>query len=280
MKITCILLLILFICRKDIVIESVLNGLNIWTYTLFPLLYPSFILNDLILSTNIPNIIVRYLGNLYNKLFLNNINGVYVFFVSLLCGTPTNVKVMKELKLTDSEINKCLISSFFFNPLLIISLGGFKLFIIIFIGNIMNGLFFRNIRVNISDNKLISYPFSLNKSITNNLNVLLSILGTVVIFSVLINLLPINNIFIKFLINSSLELTNSLDYIKRFFESNIYLLIISFGFGGLSIFTQIKSILSDTFINYKLYFISRLSFTCICVVICWITNVCSTLTFA
>lgn len=279
MKITCILLLILFICRKDIVIESVLNGLNIWTYTLFPLLYPSFILNDLILSTKIPSVVVKYFGNLYNKLFLNNKNGVYVFFVSLLCGTPSNVKVMRELKLTDSEINKCLISSFFFNPLLIISLGGFKLFIIIFVGNILNGLIFRNVKVNISNNKLTNKPFSLNKSISNNLNVLFNILGTVVIFSVLINILPINDIDIKFLISSILELTNTLDYIKRFYDSNIYLFVINFCFGGLSIFTQIKSILSDTFINYKLYFISRLSFTCICVVICWITNICSTLTF-
>ena len=45
----------------------------------------------------------------------------------------------------------------------------------------------------------------------------------------------------------------------------------SFSFGGFSILMQIKSILKDTFINYKLFILSRLVVTCISIFICWCT---------
>ena len=85
------------------------------------------------------------------------------------------------------------------------------------------------------------------------------ILGTLIFFNLIINLLPINNQLLKNIINGLLEITtalSSLKYININKTLKIILTIIYLSFSGLSIHIQIKSIFPDT--NYKLFFKSRL----------------------
>lgn len=275
-KLLYICIFCIFIIRKDVVVESALIGLNIWIYKLFPLLFPTFIISDLLLSSDLPIYITSKFGKLYRKIFKNNKYGLYIFLISMIAGTPANSKSILLLKdnkvLNDKEINKMLSSSILFNPLLIISLGGIKLFIILLISNLITGIIFRNISIDISDNEYNTLDkFNINESINKNINLIFNILGTVVLYSIIINIIPLNNVYFGFILNSLLELSNALNYVSLFFENNLTYLAIVFSMGGLSILTQIKSILKDTFINYKLIILSRLVCTCVSVVICWIT---------
>ena len=90
------------------------------------------------------------------------------------------------------------------------------------------------------------------------------ILGTLIFYNLIINLIPINIPTIKNILNGILEITTSLANLKNInIAINIkkILTLIYLSFGGLSIHTQIKSILPDT--NYNIFIKSRL----ICIII-------------
>ena len=108
-------------------------------------------------------------------------------------------------------------------------------------------------------------------SISKSINILINILGTIVVYSVIINLIPFSNLYLKLFSNILFELSNALNFNSMFFNNSLIVSGIIFSFGGLSIFTQIKSILKDTFIDFNLLIKSRLICTCICVIICWFT---------
>ena len=275
-KLLVIILFCMFIIRKDDIVLAVLNGWDLWNNKLFPLLFPTFVLSDLLISTGIVNFIVKRFGFIYEKLFKNNKIGLYILLISFIAGTPNNAKNLKFFKdsnlLNDSEINKILISSILFNPLLIISLGGFKLLLILFLSNFIVGLLFRNVNVLVSNREFdTNYSFELSESISKNISVCFQILGTVVIFSSLISLLKTNNLFFNLFINIFLELSNGINFISMFYNNSLCLYAVVFSFGGISILMQIKSILKDTFINYKLIILSRLVCTCISVCLCSFT---------
>ena len=85
------------------------------------------------------------------------------------------------------------------------------------------------------------------------------ILGTLIFFNIIINLLPIKNILLKNILNGFLEITTGLkglEYLDISTNIKILLSTMYLSFGGLSIHTQIKSILPDT--NYTLFLKSRL----------------------
>ena len=85
------------------------------------------------------------------------------------------------------------------------------------------------------------------------------ILGTLIFFNIIINLIPIKNLLLKNIINGFLEITTALSSMKNINIKNnikVILSIIYLSFGGLSIHTQIKSILPDT--NYKLFLKNRI----------------------
>lgn len=278
MKILSILLLLLFIIRKDAIILGSVTALNLWTNNLFPLLFPTFILSDFLLSSGIVDVISNKFGTLFSKIFKTSKYGLYIFLIGTLCGSPTNAKNIANLYnnklISDSEVNKLLLFSSLFNPFLIITFGGIRCLLIFWIANIINSFLYRNIYQsnNISLNSIKRNNFNLSNSINSNINILLSILGTVTIFSCIIYSLSLN-VNLKLLFSLLFELTNSINLIKVFFESNTYLYLIAYSLGGLSIFIQIKSILKDTFINYKLLLFNRCSLALISVILnfCFIT---------
>ena len=103
-------------------------------------------------------------------------------------------------------------------------------------------------------NNYNSKSINLSKIIKETIDTLLMILGTLIVFNIIINILPINNLLIKSIINGTLEITtalNNINFLNINTNFKILLSIIYLSFGGISIHTQIKSIFSDT--NYKLF---------------------------
>ena len=264
-----ILLIFMFILliffKRNIIVLSTIESIELFNKSLFPSIFPIMILSDFILSTNFINILSNTIGKVFSKIFnLNNIS-IYPFFMSSICGSPSNAKYINDL-LTNNYINKTeaiklLSMCNLFNPLLIISLTKFlnlKDSIINIFINLIIGLINRNIKIEALNKSFISKKFNLVNSIANSLNTLISIFGIVTFFNIINNLLPIKHP----LITGIFEITNGLNLINKINITYKYKLIytaILMSFSGLSIITQIKSIFNkENTLNFSLFYKSRI----------------------
>lgn len=275
MKILIILLIVLFFYNKNIISLNILEGINIWYTKLFPSIFPVLVLGDLLISTNI-NCLIKYLGAIFRKLFKISKSGIVVFIMSLLAGTPSNFSLALELYknnlLSREDINKLLSLCLFFNPLFVIGATNLKCYLIIIIASIIVGILMRNYQVNIIDNDQFNpIKFNLSKSIEKNMKTLINILGTVVIFMILANIIIIKKPIVSCILGGIFEITTGLYKTNLFFNGNNYLYLFMLSFGGLSIIIQIKGIISPINIDYKLFIKSRILVFLLSVFICYLT---------
>lgn len=267
-KVVIVLLLTysLFYKRDDIVF-SVLSSIDLFNRSIFPSIFPIMILSDFILSTKIIGWLSSCLGNLFSKVFKLSRISIYPFIMSMVSGSPSNAKYISDLLnnnyISKDEAIKLLCICVNYNPLLIFSLTSYLRFrdsllllLLNIFCNILVGVLIRNVKVDISYCEYIPKRFSLINSISKSINSLFNILGIIVLFNILNSVLP----FKHPLIMGILEITNgfsllngfNVNYGRKFIYSALLI-----SFSGLSILTQIKSILGDT-LNYSLFYISRI----------------------
>lgn len=264
-----LLILILFIIKREIVINDIIYGLNLFQRVVFPSIFSLLIISDYIISTNLIIYISNFMGYSFSKLFKVSKYASYVFMMSIFSGTPSNAKyiddLLKNKLINEKEAIKILSMCQLYNPILILTLTSYlkhndAIFLIItnIILNIIIGLLNRNYEVYYDNNKpFIIKSFNLIKAISNAMNTLLLILGSIITFIIITSILPIKHP----LINGIFELTNGLYYINKYPFLYKYKLLFSsilLSFGGLSIITQIKSIFKDANLDYSLYYKSRI----------------------
>ena len=262
------ILFLLFTDRDNLVYSS-LQSIELFNKTIFSSIFPIMILSDFILSTKLINILSNSLGNFFSKLFKCSKCSIYPFIMSCLCGTPSNAKyvydLLKNKSITIKEAEKLLSMCMLYNPLLIVSLTKYLKFrdsILIVVTNIIINIFIgiinRNYKIEMKNCIITPKKFNLVNSISNSMNSLLSILGIIVLFNIINNLLPLKHP----LITGIFEITNGLNliglanvsYRNKFIYTTILL-----SFGGLSIITQIKSIFKNEYtFNYSLFYKSRI----------------------
>lgn len=262
---------ILIFIKKDIMYYTIYSTTIIWFKNIVPNLLPMFIITSLIISSNLIITICNLFGKIFSKIFKTSKYGIFVFVLSLFTGSPSNAKYIKDLidnnLISITEGNKLLLFTTNYNPLLIYSLltlyldkkTSIILIIIVILSNIIIGFLNRNIEYDEIQNNYNSKSINLSKIIKETIDTLLMILGTLIVFNIIINILPINNLLIKSIINGTLEITtalNNINFLNINTNFKILLSIIYLSFGGISIHTQIKSIFSDT--NYKLFLKNKL----------------------
>lgn len=281
-KLFIILLVIVFILINSLnIMESIRISFNICINNLFPSLIPFMLLSNILINYDFINDISDILKNLMKKFKVNK-NCSFIFIMSIISGTPSNAKYIKDL-LDNNFINindakKCLNFCHFTNPIFILGTIGYtflhnkKLGLIIlishYLSSIIIGLFnkkdINNINLkNILKNKNKNFISILKESITSTTSTLLLILGIIttclIITTILDNILNLN-INIKFLYGL-IEITQGLNYLSI---SNISItlktIIASFliSFGGLCIHAQTFSILDNKKIRYIPYLTSRM----------------------
>ena len=270
-KLTIIFFFILIFIKKDIMYYTIYNTVILWFKNIVPNLLPMFIITSLIIESNLIINICNIFGKLFNKIFKCSNYGIFIYFLSLFTGSPSNAKYINDLVnnnlISNTLSDKLLLFTSNYNILLIYSLFtlylnksiSIKIISIIIISNIIVGLIFRNINYIDLKTNYIKRKINISKIIKDTLDTLLMILGTLIFFNIIINLLPIKNMLLKNILNGFLEITTGLkglEYLDISTNIKILLSTIYLSFGGLSIHTQIKSILPDT--NYTLFFKSRL----------------------
>lgn len=276
--------------------DSILFSFNIWKNSIFPSLFPFFVISDILINYGFVELVGELFKPIMYKLFKTKGKAAYIFIMSMLSGFPSSAKYIKELYLNkvidENEGTKILMFTHFSNPLFIfgtISLSflnnqklGFLILICHYISNIIIGIIFRNYHPSKNENIKFSLKNSINlmttyrinnkksfgdifnHAINNAVDTLLLILGTVTTFLIITTIIDNNlNIseFHQAIINGIIEMTQGLKYISILdislkLKTTISTMFISFG--GICVHLQIISILSDTKIKYLPFLISRL----------------------
>ena len=246
--------------------KMVIYSVDIWLTKIVPALFPTFIIVDIIYYSKIPYYIKKHL----------HIN--YIYILSIISGSPSNAYILNKYNINVTKLLAVTkYSSFVFTYNYLKIIFNNRIAIILIIINVITNI----IMIIIIKPPKIEYDCSGNKnifsvileSISKNINVLISILGTIIFF----NILPINlidNVYIKSLLFSVLEITssfNNLSVVNISIGAKLLFAIISMSTCGLCIECQIKSIISDTSLNYKEYFKYRLYHLVIFMGIAYIT---------
>lgn len=275
-------IIILLFKYNYILQNSVVDGVTIWLNKVFPTLFIMFIINDLIINLDLLKEINKFINPIFNKIFKTSGNSSNVFLLSIFSGTPSSAFIIKEMlinkKITLEDANKLISFTFFSNPLFLytilsLSFNKFivlKIILIHYLSNLIIGLIFRNkykdSNINIYDKEKIEKNIFLiiPKSIKKSLDTLIMILGTIVFYMIITNLITTiipTNKFMEIILKGILEITQSLNILPSLNTSSIIKEIIALSiisFGGLSIHTQVLAIISDTKISYKNFFLGRI----------------------
>lgn len=273
--------LILLFKNPSISKESIAKSFSLWANNLVPSLFPMIIINEILINYNFPSIICSIFYKTLNKIFKLSYNGTYLFIMSIFIGTPANAILLKNMldkKMVQiEEVNKLLYVCYFSNPLflynmlsLIFSNKKIVLFLLFshYLANFITLFLIRNKYQSNTDNRIKIESISLSKllpsAIKKAFNSLIVVLG-VISFYLLISDYFLNTVIFKGL----LEITTGLNsLIINQSSSKKILAIIIINFGGLSIFTQIKSILEDTNLNFINYFKGRILQIIISLLLC------------
>lgn len=281
------LFLIVFVLNLDIVINSTLSASHLFITKVFVSIFPFIILSDILYYFNYDLFLKKIFGNIISKLFNVSKNASIIYILSILTSHPGNaiyIKGMLDNKTIDEEdATKILRATYFPSIAFVIgSIGigiyhdikiGIILYLITFLNNILIGVFLRGKRKcndieYVKQNKL-TLQETLSNSISKGINTSYIILGNIIIFTILVNLLNhylnINSTVLA-IISGMLEMTNGIFMIGNLNINLTYKVILTsfiLNFSGLSIIFQTSSILSKYKINIKKILIVKLIFSII-----------------
>ena len=272
------IILILFIINIDIVINSTKEASILFFNKVFISIFPFIILSEILIYYDYHIFLNKIFGNFLSKLFNIDKNSTIVFILSMLTSSPSNsifIKDMLDNNLIDIKTaNKIICYTYFpsISFIMGISLSIFKnlkigliLWLNVLLNNIIIGLYLRKEKIIINNNikplKKDNLITILKESIIKGINTSTIILGNLIIFTILINII---DKYINCNITLLLELTSSIIKISNMNITNeIKLLLIQFMlcFSSISIILQSITILNKYKFNIKKILIIKLVFS-------------------
>lgn len=285
------LTLIIFLFNLDIVINSTLSASYLFITKVFVSIFPFIILSDILFYFNYDLFLKKIFGNIISKLFNVSKSTSIIYVLSILTSHPTNSVYIKEMldrkEIDENDINKILLTTYFPSIAFVIgTIGigiyhsiktGVFLYLTILIKNILIGIFLRgkNLSKEIQSIKKnnITLQETISNSIIKGINISYTILGNIIIFTIIVNLLNnylnINSTILS-LISGMLEMTSGIFMISNLninLSQKILLTSFILNFSGLSIIFQTTSILNKYKINIKKILIIKLIFSIIILLI-------------
>ena len=279
------LTLIIFLFNLDIVINSTLSASYLFITKVFVSIFPFIILSDILFYFNYDLFLKKIFGNIISKLFNVSKSTSIIYILSILTSHPTNSVYIKEMldrkEIDENDINKILLTTYFPSIAFVIgTIGigiyhsvktGVFLYLTILIKNILIGIFLRgkNLSKEIQSIKKnnITLQETISNSIIKGINISYTILGNIIIFTIIVNLLNnylnINSTILS-LISGMLEMTSGIFMISNLninLSQKILLTSFILNFSGLSIIFQTTSILNKYKINIKKILIIKLIFS-------------------
>lgn len=285
------LTLIIFLFNLDIVINSTLSASYLFITKVFVSIFPFIILSDILFYFNYDLFLKKIFGNIISKLFNVSKSTSIIYVLSILTSHPTNSVYIKEMldrkEIDENDINKILLTTYFPSIAFVIgTIGigiyhsiktGIFLYLTILIKNILIGIFLRgkNLSKEIQSIKKnnITLQETISNSIIKGINISYTILGNIIIFTIIVNLLNnylnINSTILS-LMSGMLEMTSGIFMISNLninLSQKILLTSFILNFSGLSIIFQTTSILNKYKINIKKILIIKLIFSVIAILL-------------
>ncbi|MBR1717789.1 MAG: hypothetical protein IJ715_00800 [Bacilli bacterium] len=277
---------LLFILLQIFINISKIHEIIFFSYKIFidnivPNLFPFLVISNILVNYGFVDIISKLFNPIMKKVF--NIDGAasFVFFMSFLTGFPSNAKYTKDLLtknlISSTSATKILTFTHFSNPLFIIGnvslliskKAAYTILFAHFLGNVLIGLLFRNCYIekancNLDKKSKLLFGEALSNSVKGTIDTLLLIYGTMTFFliiscilSSILNLNQLNNC----LMSGIMEFTQGIKYTSLLnidYKFKTVLIGMFISFGGLSVHAQILSIIANTNILYKPFFLARI----------------------
>lgn len=240
-------------------------SLKMYILKVFPFLFIMMILNNLLIKCNLPYY--------FNKIFKNN--DLYIFFSSILSGSPINAVILKNYLendyITVKKASKILAYTSFNNPLFLYNYlylilnnnyNVIKVMGILYISNFILYIYFN--KKNNSQSFIKYKEYNLKKELFNSIyesiQNLIKIMGIIIFFKIILDLLMTKESICYSLLKGLVEVTTGLNDLINFNISIKIKEIISYiiiSFMGLSIQMQMSIILEKYNIDYKYFYTSR-----------------------
>lgn len=295
-----ILIILLFfgfqiLTNSSLVLEAVSSAITIWKSSIFPSLFPFFVLSEFLVHYGFVEFVSEMFKNVMYRLFKINGYASFVFIMSLISGFPSSAKYTREIyksgKINKYEAAKLLSFTHFSNPLFILGTVsllflqnkevGMLILFCHYIVNLVIGFLFRNYvpskynyekvslkkAILMMHEKRMSSTFSfgsvISTAVINSIQTLLLVLGTVTVFLVITTIIDANlsiSSYYQAILNGFVEMTQGLKYVGVLaipLKLKCILAVMMLSFGGLSVHIQILSILNDTDIPYLPFFTAR-----------------------
>ena len=266
-----ICLMILYIINSTLITKHILIYTKLFLEKLFPASFLFFTFSSLLIEYNI-------IEKISKTLKINGAN-FYVVAMSLISGFPSGSKYTKDLLekniITEKSANYLIKFTHFPNPIFILGpvsllfpnkTYAIKILACIIIANFIIAITTYQKEkgtLPLQKKENISFAKILPKAIISSIKTIIIIYGTSIFFYLIITII---NHYIKLpikeyvLINGIFDLTNGTfltSLITNPTTRAIYI-IFFFCFGGISVHMQTKSIIADTKIKYKNFFIARI----------------------
>lgn len=211
-----IAVLIVLLVNPSAYIQSTVNGLNIFTLSVLPSLFPFMFFSSLLTNLGTPLFLSKlsFTKKLYNAPPISS----YVFFMSLLCGYPVGAKILDDLYMKgyidSGDVKKCASFTSTSGPLFILGTMGslilndtkMAVFVLLahYFSAFINGFLYRGKtkKEYKSVNLTLDAKDALDDSIKSSAVTMLNLCGYIVVFNLIIDVLLNLNI-IGFLENLS-----------------------------------------------------------------------------
>ena len=292
-----IVLILLVVAYPNLCINSIYSGLSVWAKTVLPSLLPFMFFTKLLTNLNVINALTSKFYKFGSKLFNAPKISSYIFFMSVISGYPVGAKLISEYHkmgfISTKQANKLcsfcstsgplfIVGSVGVGMLLSAKIGYILLFSHIF-SSILNGILFRNMFV---DKTEVSFDLTSKKETQNLLgesmkDSVLSVLvvgGYIAVAFLIVDLFVSLNLFypLSWLLEKMgvsgeigtifssgfLEVSKGCLMISKTSLSNITKATFAsffIGFGGVSVFLQASTFLTEAKANLKFYFFQKIT---------------------
>lgn len=291
LEVVIVVIFLSLLTTPNIITTEILEALKVFINTLFPSIFPFFLVSDLLISYNFPITLNKYLKGVTKRIFHVEGASSFVIIMSMLSGFPSGAKYIKTLldrKLIDiDEANYLITFTHFANPLFVLTVtkGLFKstrlsyiILICMYLSNLILGFIIRPKQIKNNKKSLVplkvpNFSTNLTSSIISSSKLLVIILGNTCFFYIvtgLITKLFHHNQLVTILINGFFDITRgitSLTNLSGFITLKAILILTFLAFGGININMQVASIISNSNIKYTNFLIGRLCQCAISIVI-------------
>lgn len=276
-----VIFLSLLFC-PDIVHRELIDALTIFFKTLFPSIFPFFLIGNLLISYNFVHTINHLLKKITTKVFHISSNASFIIIMSMISGFPSGAKYIKDLLdkkvINLDQANYLITFTHFANPLFVLTTTSllfqekkisYFILLSMYLSNIIIGIVTRPKTIEKEKTTVYQEPPSfgdaLTKSLTNTIDILVMILGNTCFFflvsRLLTTFLPLNPFF-TCLINGFFDLTKGITSLTLLNTSLCFkgMLVLSFiSFGGMNIHMQVLNMLQGTKVKYQNFLLGRIA---------------------